>query len=138
MTFYMYVCPISYRHGDVFSLCVDGITQTTNEVLDDFPAGLTERTGSDYHAEVRHEIRSIRTGEARTAKSHPNLPCRHVILTVGPKYSDKYKTAAETALYSCYNGVLQVRHRLVWIGKRMISLYNSFFKGITYSLKYQI
>jgi len=99
---------LSSRYGDVFSLCVDGITQTTNEALEDFSTGLSERTGPDYPQEVREELRSIRTGEARVAKSHPHLLCRHVIFTVGPKYSEKYKNAAETALFSCYNGVLQV------------------------------
>ena len=32
----------------------------------------------------------------------------HVIHTVGPRYNDKYKTAAENALHNCYRSVLQV------------------------------
>jgi len=42
-----------------------------------------------------------RTGEAKITQGF-NLPARHIIHTVGPKYNLRYKTAAETALYSCY------------------------------------
>ena len=31
-----------------------------------------------------------------------------MIHTVGPRYNDKYKTAAENALHNCYRSVLQV------------------------------
>jgi hypothetical protein len=67
------------------------------------------RTGSNYPNEIRHEMKSIRTGEARVAPGHPNLPCRYLILTVSPRFCEKYKTAAETALFSCYSSVLEVR-----------------------------
>ena len=96
------------RCGDALSLCVDGITTTTNETLSDLSAGVLHRTGQGYLTEVRNQLRSIRTGEARIGPSHPNLPCRHLILTVCPRYSDKYKTAAEMALFSCYNSILEV------------------------------
>ena len=33
---------------------------------------------------------------------------RYVIHTVGPRYNEKYKTAAESALFSCYRSVLQL------------------------------
>lgn len=100
------------RYGDIFALTIDGITQTTNETVDDLSLSLLERTGPEYGIEIKNEIKSIRTGEAKVVHGHQDLPCRHLILTVNPKYSDKYKTAAETALYSCYNNVLQVKNSL--------------------------
>ena len=42
-----------------------------------------------------------RTGEAKITQGF-DLPARHIIHTVGPKYNARYKTAAETALYFCY------------------------------------
>ena len=34
--------------------------------------------------------------------------CRYVIHTVGPRYNIKYKTAAESALFSCYRSVMKI------------------------------
>ena len=34
--------------------------------------------------------------------------CRYVIHTVGPRYNIKYKTAAESALYSSYRSVMKI------------------------------
>ncbi|UYV77078.1 GDAP2 [Cordylochernes scorpioides] len=48
-----------------------------------------------------------RTGDAKLSKGY-NLPARHVIHTVGPKYNAKYHTAAESALFSCYQRVFQI------------------------------
>ena len=42
-----------------------------------------------------------RTGEVKMTQGY-NLPARYIIHTAGPKYNSHYKTAAETALYSCY------------------------------------
>lgn len=42
-----------------------------------------------------------RTGDVRVTKGH-NLYARHIIHTVCPIYSDKYKTASEQTLHSCY------------------------------------
>ena len=36
------------------------------------------------------------------------LPCKRLIHTVGPRYNDKYKTAAENALHNCYRNALRV------------------------------
>ena len=48
-----------------------------------------------------------RTGEAKLTKGF-NLAARFIIHTVGPKYKTKYKTAAESSLYSCYRNILQL------------------------------
>ena len=36
------------------------------------------------------------------------LVCRYVIHTVGPRYNIKYKTAAESALFSSYRSVMKI------------------------------
>lgn len=48
-----------------------------------------------------------RTGEAKLTKGF-NLAARFIIHTVGPKYKSRYRTAAESSLYSCYRNVLQL------------------------------
>ena len=46
-----------------------------------------------------------RTGEAKCVPARQ--PARRIILTVGPRYADKYRTAAENALSHCYRGALE-------------------------------
>ena len=41
------------------------------------------------------------------------LVCRYVIHTVGPRYNIKYKTAAESALFSSYRSVMKIIVRFV-------------------------
>ena len=48
-----------------------------------------------------------RTGEAKLTKGF-HLAARFIIHTVGPKYKSRYRTAAESSLYSCYRNVLQL------------------------------
>lgn len=48
-----------------------------------------------------------RTGEAKLTKGF-NLAARFIIHTVGPKYKSRYRTAAESSLYSCYRNILQL------------------------------
>lgn len=45
-----------------------------------------------------------KTGDVRVTKGY-NLPAKYIIHTVGPIYSERYKTAAEQTLYSCYRWV---------------------------------
>lgn len=67
---------------------------------------ISRHGGKDLRAELKH-IDSCRSGEARLAKAY-NLPCRWLLLTVGPKYKDKYLVAAENTLNSCYRESLQL------------------------------
>lgn len=52
-------------------------------------------------------VAGCRTGEAKLTKGF-NLAARFIIHTVGPKYKSRYRTAAESSLYSCYRNVLQL------------------------------
>eukprot|EP00998_Keelungia_sp_KM082_P002480 NODE_1302_length_1388_cov_3.858049_g1291_i0.p1 GENE.NODE_1302_length_1388_cov_3.858049_g1291_i0~~NODE_1302_length_1388_cov_3.858049_g1291_i0.p1 ORF type:complete len:458 (-),score=80.16 NODE_1302_length_1388_cov_3.858049_g1291_i0:15-1388(-) len=48
-----------------------------------------------------------RTGDAIITNAY-NLPCSKVIHTVGPRYNEKYRTAAENMLHSCYRACIQI------------------------------
>lgn len=78
--------------------------------------------GADLLADLR-KIEGCKTGEAKITLGTAinasslllllmihchiayNLPSRHIIHTVGPKYNIKYKTAAENALHNCYRWI---------------------------------
>ncbi|XP_070567431.1 protein GDAP2 homolog isoform X2 [Ptychodera flava] len=97
-------------NGDITKINTVGIVHATNETLSDRNP-VSERIFGEAGEELRHEcrrnIKTCRTGEAKITKAY-NLPSRYIIHTVGPRYNLKYKTAAESALYSCYRKVLQV------------------------------
>lgn len=64
-------------------------------------------SGQIHHAagqQLADEIsvtEGCRTGECRLTRAYM-LPCKRIIHTVGPRYNDKYRTAAESALHYCY------------------------------------
>jgi len=60
--------------------------------------------GRDLRADLRL-LESCRSGEARSTKAY-GLPCLWLLLTVGPKYKDKYQIAAQNTLNSCYRECL--------------------------------
>lgn len=101
---------VSLWDGDITKLKCDVIINSTNEALND-KNPVSERihkvAGPLLREEVRQELQSCRTGEAKMTKGY-NLPARYVVHTVGPRYNTKYKTAAESALYMCYRNVLQL------------------------------
>lgn len=60
--------------------------------------------------ELRADLKLLdpcRSGEARIVKAYA-LPSRHLVITVGPKYKDKYHEAAENTLNACYRESLQL------------------------------
>ncbi|CAE8699533.1 unnamed protein product, partial [Polarella glacialis] len=73
--------------------------------------------GQDIRADLRH-LDPCRSGEARLCKAY-GLPCRWLLLTVGPKYKDKYYIAAQNTLNACYRECLQL---LVESGLRTIAI----------------
>ena len=56
---------------------------------------------------MTEKLRVCKTGDAKLSKGF-GLPARYVIHTVGPKYNAKYHTAAENALFNCYQKILQI------------------------------
>jgi len=62
--------------------------------------------GRDLHAELR-ALEPCRSGEARIVKSF-GMPSYWVLLSVGPKYKEKYHIAAENTLNACYRECMQL------------------------------
>lgn len=62
--------------------------------------------GQDLRLDLRH-LDVCRSGEARICKAY-GVPCQRLLLTVGPKYKDKYYIAAQNTLNACYRECLQL------------------------------
>lgn len=96
--------------GDMTQLNAHAIVNTTNEGFTD-RSSLTQRIltkgGPQLRQQLKEQVKVCRTGDAKITKGF-SLPARFVIHTVGPKYNQKYQTAAESALFSCYSKVLQL------------------------------
>ncbi|XP_069744490.1 ganglioside-induced differentiation-associated protein 2 isoform X2 [Narcine bancroftii] len=93
--------------GDVVLLSCTAIVNTTNESLFD-KNPISESIHLQAGPELRDELQKLkgcRTGEAKMTKGF-NLAARFIIHTVGPRFNAKYRTAAESSLYSCYRSVL--------------------------------
>ena len=89
--------------GDVLTLDVDAVVNSSNESLTD-RTGISGRVltagGPDLAVECA-AVEGCRTGESVTTRGC-NLIAKHIIHTVGPRYNEKYRTAAENALHGCY------------------------------------
>ncbi|XP_061493857.1 ganglioside-induced differentiation-associated protein 2 [Rhineura floridana] len=95
--------------GDVALLNCTAIVNTSNESLTDknpVSESICMLAGPDLRAELQ-KLKGCRTGEAKLTKGF-NLAARFIIHTVGPKYKNRYRTAAESSLYSCYRNILQL------------------------------
>lgn len=62
--------------------------------------------GKDLERECQ-KADKVRTGEV-CLTSAGNLPCKRLLHTVGPRYNEQYKTAAENALHFCYRNSLRM------------------------------
>ncbi|XP_065370624.1 protein GDAP2 homolog isoform X1 [Calliphora vicina] len=94
--------------GDITTLEVDAITNTTDETLTEsniISDRILNVAGNQLKDDLTHNIRECRTGEVRVTKGY-NLPASYVLHTVGPAYKEKFKTAAENTLHCCYRNVL--------------------------------
>ena len=76
---------------------LEPVDPTSRAVFDDAGPGFARDLAS---------LGGCRTGEAKCVPA-PDNPARRIILTVGPRYADKYRTAAENALSHCYRGALE-------------------------------
>ncbi|RVE58529.1 hypothetical protein OJAV_G00210100 [Oryzias javanicus] len=95
--------------GDVAQLSCTAIVNTSNESLNDknpVSDSIHQLAGGELREEL-HKLKGCRTGEAKLTKGF-NLAARFIIHTVGPKYKSKYRTAAESSLYSCYRNIMQL------------------------------
>ncbi|XP_053184492.1 ganglioside-induced differentiation-associated protein 2 [Scomber japonicus] len=95
--------------GDVALLNCTAITNTSNESLNDknpVSDHIHQLAGPELRDELP-KLKGCRTGEAKLTKGF-NLAARFIIHTVGPKYKAKYRTAAESSLFSCYRNILQL------------------------------
>lgn len=95
--------------GDVALLNCTAIVNTSNEMLTDknpVSDSIHQHAGPEL-CELLGRLKGCRTGEAKITKGL-NLAARFIIHTVGPKYKARYRTAAESSLYSCYRNVLQL------------------------------
>ncbi|XP_044743634.1 protein GDAP2 homolog [Chrysoperla carnea] len=96
--------------GDISTLQVDAIVNSTNESLSDSnPVSdkIFSKAGSQLKEELYSDVIECRTGEIRVTQGHA-LPARYIIHTVGPKYNIKYQSAAENTLHICYRSILQM------------------------------
>lgn len=111
--------------GDITKLNTIAIVNTTNESLSS-KGMLSERihraAGPELLQECKTQLLGCRTGEAKISKGYC-LPARFVIHTVGPRYNIKYKTAAESALFSCYRSVMKIvrENRITSVGLCVIN-----------------
>ncbi|XP_045446728.1 protein GDAP2 homolog [Melitaea cinxia] len=107
--------------GDISTLEVDAITNTTDETLTEcnlVSERIMQGAGPDLKEEIITRSLECRTGEVVVTSGY-NLHCRHIIHTVCPKYVAKYHTAAESSLHNCYNNVLHCAREM---GVRTLAL----------------
>uniref|UniRef100_A0A7N6ARU9 Macro domain-containing protein n=1 Tax=Anabas testudineus TaxID=64144 RepID=A0A7N6ARU9_ANATE len=96
-------------NGDIALLNCTAIVNTSNESLNDknpVSDSIHQLAGPELREELL-KLKGCRTGEAKLTKGF-NLAARFIIHTVGPKYKAKYRTAAESSLYSCYRNIMQL------------------------------
>mmetsp|Transcript_92157 Transcript_92157/g.269654 ORF Transcript_92157/g.269654 Transcript_92157/m.269654 type:complete len:548 (-) Transcript_92157:322-1965(-) len=96
--------------GDICSLEVDALLAPSAA---GFAVGASTtfakvlRHGGRDLCQDLHHLEACRSGEARITKAY-GLPCSRLLLTVGPKYKEKYQTAAQNTLNACYRECLQL------------------------------
>uniref|UniRef100_A0A672SLV8 Ganglioside-induced differentiation-associated protein 2-like n=1 Tax=Sinocyclocheilus grahami TaxID=75366 RepID=A0A672SLV8_SINGR len=111
-------------NGDVALLNCTAIVNTSNETLTDknpVSDSIHRNSGPELRDELL-KLKGCRTGEAKMTEGF-NLAARFIIHTVGPKYKAKYRTAAESSLYSCYRNVMQLakEHAMASVGFCVVS-----------------
>ncbi|PRP86224.1 hypothetical protein PROFUN_05740 [Planoprotostelium fungivorum] len=72
----------------------------------DLSQAILQKAGPHFIADLRRQD-TCRTGEARLLKGY-ELLCPHFMNTVGPRYHERFRYAAENALFCCYRSVLHL------------------------------
>lgn len=97
-------------YGDLCALEVDALLAPTATSFRCGASTVFERVlrhgGKDLRSDL-HFVESCRSGEARITKAY-GLPCCRLLLTVGPRYKDKYQEAAQNTLNACYRECFQL------------------------------
>ena len=75
----------------------------------DITRRILKKAGPDINTELALEGLEMRSSEIRITEAY-KLPCRFVLHCIEPKYTAKFETAAETALFSCYHRILIEAH----------------------------
>lgn len=107
--------------GDISLLAVDAITNTTDETLTEknrISKKIFGRAGAALTSAVVHDVGRCKTGEVCVTPGF-FLPAKYIIHTVGPIYSEKYRSASENTLHSCYRNVL---YKAKELGLRTVAL----------------
>ncbi|KAI6656501.1 Protein GDAP2-like [Oopsacas minuta] len=68
-----------------------------------------KKAGADLCIELEQDGPEMKTSELRVTEAY-RLPCRFVLHCIEPKFTVKFETAAETALFSCYHRILIESH----------------------------
>lgn len=96
--------------GDLCSLDVDALLAPAAAGYQSGASTIFPRIlrhgGSDLRGDLR-DTEQCRSGEARLCKAY-GLPARWLLLTVGPKFKEKYRIAAQNTLNCCYRESLQL------------------------------
>jgi O-acetyl-ADP-ribose deacetylase (regulator of RNase III) len=94
--------------GDITALDSHALVHSTNESFSEtssLSSRIHSKAGPQLRLFLQEHIRFCRTGDATVTRGF-NLPSRFIIHAVGPKYNEKYQTAAEGALFSTLLRVL--------------------------------
>lgn len=93
--------------GDAYKIPFDAIIVGENEQCSDRreSAGIFALAGPETENDIL-KVTPIQTGSS--ALCYGGSLCQHVILSVGPKYEEKYLTASEHALYTAYRTALTI------------------------------
>ena len=95
--------------GDLCRVEADAVMCAVNENYTDrvgLAGRLFEVAGPELVEECQYND-PCKTGEVVMVKGC-RLPARRILFTVGPRYNEKYKNAAENALHNCYRNGLRI------------------------------
>lgn len=103
------------HQADPLALGVDALVIPTNERLDDgsaFGSRVHRHAGAELSAECA-QVAPCPLGQAILTRAF-DLPARFLIHAVGPRFNDRFRMAAETALQGAYRSSLELlrAHRL--------------------------
>ena len=100
---------IALYRGAAYALEADALLIAANESFTE-RSGVTGEVWKLLGKELQRECAKcdkVRTGEVAVTGSG-RLPCKKIMHSVGPRYNEQYRTAAENALHFCYRNSLRL------------------------------